>query len=135
MSSDIKKNECYPDDLLYTHSHEWVRVLDSGIAEIGITQYAHESLGELVYVELPGLNMHLSKAQACVIVESTKAASDVYSPLEGTVMEINESLKESPQIVNQSPYVSGWLFRLQIAHMEQLSDLLSAHAYFLAIKS
>ena len=118
-----------PTDLKYTSSHEWLRVESDGTATIGITAHAQEALGELVYVELPDVGRVLAAGEACVVVESTKAASDVYAPVAGTVTAINDALADAPQTVNDSPYDAGWMFKLTPADPSQAAGLLSAADY------
>jgi glycine cleavage system H protein len=118
-----------PSDLKYTTSHEWLRDNGDGTATIGITFPAQDALGELVYVELPAVGRSLDAGEACVVVESTKAASDVYAPVGGEVVAVNDALADAPQTVNESPYESGWLFRLKVADASELSGLLSAADY------
>ncbi len=102
-----------PAHLQYTSSHEWVRQEADGSLTIGITHYAQDHLGELVYVELPSVGSTLQAGTACAVVESTKAAADVYAPANGEVLAINEALAASPQTVNESPFDAGWLFRIK----------------------
>jgi glycine cleavage system H protein len=118
-----------PSDLKYTPSHEWLRDNGDGTATIGITFHAQDALGELVYVELPAVGRSLEAGEACVVVESTKAASDVYAPVSGEVVAVNDALADAPQTVNESPYETGWLFRLKLADASQLAGLLSAADY------
>jgi len=118
-----------PADLRYTSSHEWLRTEVDGTAAVGITFHAQDALGELVYVELPEVGRQLAQGEACVVVESTKAASDVYAPVSGEVVAVNAALAEAPQIVNESPYADGWLFRMRPSDPAQLDALLSADAY------
>jgi glycine cleavage system H protein len=103
----------FPADLRYTASHEWVRLESDGTLTIGITDLAQDSLGELVYVDLPALGKNVDAGDSCAVVESTKAASDVYAPVAGEVIATNEALSGAPQTVNESPYETGWLFRLK----------------------
>jgi len=118
-----------PGNLKYTASHEWLRDNGDGTATVGITFHAQDALGELVYVELPAPGRQLAAGEACVVVESTKAASDVYAPVAGEVVEVNGALADAPQTVNESPYEAGWLFRIRIADASQLAVLLSAADY------
>ena len=124
-----------PSDLRYTKSHEWVRQIKGGAVEIGITDHAQEALGDLVFVEVPEQGRALKAGDACAVVESVKAASDVYSPLAGTVSASNAALADKPELLNQDPYGQGWLFRLETG--ADTSALLSAAAYesFLADES
>lgn len=118
-----------PSDLKYTKSHEWIQADDDDICIIGITDLAQSLLGELVFVELPEVGATLSQGDECCVVESVKAASDVYAPLDGTVVEVNEALGENPDWVNEHPYDSGWLFKMKLSDADQLDDLLSADDY------
>ena len=118
-----------PSDLRYTSSHEWLRLEADGTATMGITFHAQDALGELVYVELPDVGRKLAQGESCVVVESTKAASDVYAPVAGEVLAVNPALAEAPQTVNESPYGNGWLFRMRPSEPAQIDALLSADAY------
>jgi glycine cleavage system H protein len=118
-----------PSDLRYTESHEWVRDNGDGTVTVGITEHAQEALGELVYAELPQPGRTVSKGEAVAVVESTKAASDVYAPIDGEVLEANDALGSAPQTVNEAPYAGGWLFRLKPADAAQLAALMDAAAY------
>lgn len=118
-----------PVDLKYTSSHEWLRDNGDGTATVGITFHAQEALGELVYVELPDSGRQVKAGEACVVVESTKAASDAYAPVDGEVVESNAALADAPQTVNEAPYTDGWLFRIRIKDPSQLAALLSAADY------
>lgn len=117
------------DNLLYTESHEWVRVDDDGTCTVGISDHAQEALGELVYVELPDVGDTLSRGDNCAVVESTKAASDVYAPLDGEVVAVNDALTDAPELVNQSAFGDGWLFRIKPSAPAQREELLSAADY------
>jgi glycine cleavage system H protein len=118
-----------PSDLKYTPSHEWVRANGDGTLTIGITTHAQDALGELVYVELPALGRKLAAGEACVVVESTKAASDVYAPVAGEVVAVNDSLSDTPQSVNEAPFAEGWIFKIKPANLGDADALLSAAAY------
>ena len=118
-----------PSDLRYTSSHEWLRLEADGTATVGITFHAQDALGELVYVELPEVGRRLAQGESCVVVESTKAASDVYARGAGEVLAINPALAEAPQTVNESPYGDGWLFRMRPSDPSQIDALLDAGAY------
>lgn len=118
-----------PNELHYTKSHEWVDVAGDGTVTVGVTDYAQQALGDLVFVELPEVGGNLDAGDACAVVESVKAASDVYAPLAGEVVEINELLVESPELVNEDPYGEGWLFKLSVADDDAVDKLLSADAY------
>jgi len=118
-----------PADLKYTRSHEWLKVLPEGIVEIGISDHAQESLGDLVFVELPEVGRSLAAGEACAVVESVKAASDIYAPVAATVVAINVQLAESPELINQDPYGRGWIMRLKPTAQGADSGLLSALDY------
>jgi len=118
-----------PEKLRYTASHEWVEDHGDGTVSVGITGVATEQLGELVYVELPKPGKNLARGAACAVVESTKAASDVYAPVSGEVVAVNEALSDSPQQVNSAPYAGGWLFKLKLSDRGELGALLDAQAY------
>lgn len=118
-----------PSELKYTVSHEWVRDEGDGTVTIGITDHAQELLGDLVFVELPEVGADLTAGDACCVVESVKAASDVYSPVTGEVIEVNEALLEAPEIINDSAFDDGWLFKVQLSAEVELDDLLDADAY------
>lgn len=123
-----------PSELKYTQSHEWLRVEDDGLVTVGITDHAQELLGDLVFVELPEVETEYVAGDECCVVESVKAASDVYMPISGEVVEINESLLDEPETINSSPYDSGWLFRLRpsddgFEEMEEFDELLDAESY------
>jgi glycine cleavage system H protein len=105
-------SELIPDDLQYTKSHEWVRKLPNGQLEIGITDHAQASLGDLVFVEVPQLERKVQADEACAVVESVKAASDVYSPVAGRIVGRNEDLAQKPELLNSDPYGAGWLMRV-----------------------
>jgi|SRR6185437_9868979 len=115
-------------DKRYTRDHEWVQ-LDGDIATVGITHHAQEQLGELVFVELPELEREVVAAEACAVVESSKAASDVYAPLAGKVVEINETIVEDPTIVNSDPEGEGWFFRLELDDPASFEELMDQDAY------
>lgn len=126
-----------PADLKYTKSHEWVRSSQNGALEIGITDHAQSALGDLVFVEVPDVGRTLKAGEACAVVESVKAASDVYSPLAGKVTANNGALAAKPELLNEDPYGAGWLFRLESSASLNDAALLSAGAYekFLAEES
>jgi glycine cleavage system H protein len=117
-----------PADLKYADSHEWMRAEPDGTITIGITDHAQAALGDLVFIELPAVSRTLKEGEACAIVESVKAASDVYAPLAGEVVAVNDSLTGSPEKLNEDPY-GAWLFRLKPAHTDALAKMLDAAAY------
>ncbi len=115
-------------DTRYTKDHEWVR-LDGEIATVGITDHAQQQLGELVFIELPELERDVAAGEACAVVESVKAASDVYSPLAGRTAEINETIVEGPEIVNNDAEGEGWFFRLELDDVDSFEELMDQDAY------
>jgi glycine cleavage system H protein len=118
-----------PTELTYTRSHEWLRQLPDGYVEVGISDHAQQALGDLVFVELPEIGRALAAQEACVVVESVKAASDVYAPVAGSVVAVNQQLAKEPELINQDPYGRGWIMRLKPAGPVSGSDLLSASDY------
>ncbi len=118
-----------PGNLKYSEEHEWVRLEDDGSVVIGITDHAQEALGELVYVEQPDDGADLAKGDACIVIESVKAASDVYAPISGKLAATNEALADEPELVNQSPYEDGWLVRIDPTDPAELDELMDADAY------
>ena len=118
----------YPSDLKYHAEHDWARI-DGDIATMGITWYAQEQLGDLVYVELPALGSEVKKGAEAAVVESVKAASDVYAPVSGQVSAVNEKLASEPGLVNSDPMGNGWLFKIKIADASELDGLMDEAAY------
>ena len=118
-----------PGDLQYTRSHEWVRGLPDGLVEVGITDHAQAALGDLVFVEVPQVDTLVSAGEACAVVESVKAASDVYSPVSGRIVASNGELAERPELLNHDPYGAGWLMRVQREPSAPAGALLSAAEY------
>lgn len=118
-----------PADLRYTESHEWVRTRADGSVEIGITDHAQHALGDLVFVEVPEAGRNLEAGVACAVVESVKAASDVYAPVAGQVVERNAALADTPELINQDAYGAGWMMRLKPKNAAEVSALLDAAAY------
>jgi glycine cleavage system H protein len=118
-----------PDDLRYAKSHEWVRDNGDGTVTIGITDHAQEALGDLVYVEVPQVGKRVDAGEACAVVESVKAASDIYSPVGGEVVETNEALGDAPETVNEDAYGEGWIFKLRTDDEQELDGLLDADGY------
>lgn len=118
-----------PADLKYTKSHEWLKLNADGTAVIGITDHAQDQLGDMVYVEVPDTGRSLAAGEACAVVESVKAASDVYAPVAGEVLEGNAGLADAPESVNQDPYGSGWLLKMKVADAAAVAGLLDAASY------
>ncbi len=123
-----------PKELGYRDTHEWVRNEGDGTVTVGITDYAQDSLGDIVYVELPAIDDELETGQEAGVVESVKAASDIYAPVAGTVIAINAALEENPEIINASPYGDGWFYRLQVTDDSELDTLLDADSYLKAVE-
>ncbi len=118
-----------PVELKYAKTHEWARTNDDGSVTVGISDNAQDQLGDMVFIELPEVGQTVSAEEACAVVESVKAASDVYAPLGGEVLEVNEALVDSPETVNADAYGEGWLFRLQPADAEEMAGLMDGEAY------
>jgi len=117
-----------PSDRRYTKEHEWVRVEDN-MGTVGITDYAQDQLGDIVYVDLPSPGTHVKQLEKLGEIESVKAVSDLYSPVSGEVVEVNQGVNDRPELVNQSPYEEGWLVRLRLADPAELDNLLTAKQY------
>ncbi|MCM2130727.1 glycine cleavage system protein GcvH [Larsenimonas rhizosphaerae] len=118
-----------PENLLYSDSHEWVLDNGDGTITLGITDHAQSALGDVVFVELPEVGQAIEAGEEFGVIESVKAASDLYAPLTGDVIAVNESLEDAPESVNESPYEDAWLIKVKLSDQEELSDLLSATAY------
>ncbi len=118
-----------PNDLKFAKTHEWARIEDNGSIRVGISDNAQSQLGDMVYIELPEIGQVLAAGDSAAVVESVKAASDVYSPIAGEVIGINETLETSPELVNQSPYSDGWLYLVNASSSDATADLLSADDY------
>lgn len=118
-----------PDDLRYTQSHEWLRDNGDGTVTVGITDHAQEALGDLVYVELPKVGTKISVEEACGVVESVKSASDLYAPLAGEILEVNEALSDSPEQINADPYGEGWIYQMTPESGSDLEALMDAVSY------
>jgi glycine cleavage system H protein len=118
----------YPSDLRYTKDHEWVRV-EGTVGVVGITHHAQDALGDIVHVELPAVGKKVTKGGAAAEVESVKAVSEVFSPLSGTVLEVNGGLDGNESLINSDPHGEGWLFKIEIEKSEELADLMDAAAY------
>lgn len=124
----------FPENLKYSKEHEWV-ALDGARARVGITDYAQDALGDIVYVQLPAVGLAVVANATCAEVESTKSVSDIYAPASGTVVEVNNSLGDSPETVNQDPYGAGWIFTLELSDPSQVDALLDAAAYKALVES
>ena len=119
----------FAEDRYYLETHEWAKLEGDGIVVVGISDHAQEALGDVVFVELPELDIELEAKSEVGVVESVKAASDIYSPVSGVICAINEQLEESPEIVNDSPYDQGWFFKIRASDIEELASLLPAEKY------
>lgn len=118
-----------PADLKYVASHEWLKLEDNGIITVGITDHAQDLLGDVVFVELPEVGREVSADEEIAVVESVKAASDVYAPIAGEIVEINDELVDSPELANEDPYGKAWFFKIKPANVVDYDDLLSAEEY------
>jgi len=118
-----------PADLKYTESHEWVQENGDGTATVGITDHAQDALGDLVFVEVPEMGKQFAAKDACAVVESVKAASDIYCPVSGEIVEVNEALDGAPETINSDPYGEGWIFRVSLTDAGELNGLLDASGY------
>ena len=118
-----------PGDLKFLKSHEWARVEDNGTVTVGISDHAQGLLGDLVYVELPNVGDHVEAGNACAVVESVKAASDVYAPVSGKVVAVNAALSDKPEAINEDAYGEGWIFVIEAEEPDQLNELLSPDDY------
>ena len=118
-----------PSNLKFLESHEWARLEEDGTVTVGISDHAQELLGDIVFVELPDIGKEVTQSGDTAIVESVKAASDVYSPLSGEITEINEALIDNPEIINTSPYENGWFFKIKPQDISEMDKLLDAKAY------
>ncbi len=118
----------YPSDLKYSKEHEWVR-MNGNIAEIGVTVFAQESLGDVVFVELPAVGSSVVQFEKFGEIESVKAVSDLFSPVEGTIVEVNSAATDSPEVVNEEPYGIGWLIKVELSNTDQLDALMDATSY------
>jgi len=118
-----------PGDLKYTKTHEWIQIMDDGTVTVGISDHAQDLLGDMVFIELPELDASYNAGDDCAVVESVKAASDIYSPISGEVIEINESLTDAPELVNKAPYGEGWIFKMRVEDSGEIENLMSASEY------
>lgn len=124
MADDIT----YPENLLYTSDHEWV-ALDGSVATVGITGYAQDALGDIVFVQLPETGSEVTAGTECGEVESTKSVSELFAPVTGTVTEVNTALDDTPELVNSDPYGEGWMFRVELSDPSEAEGLINAHEY------
>ena len=118
-----------PDDLKYTEGHEWLRMEDDFSGVCGITDYAQEQLTDIVFVELPEVNIEVNQGEQVAVVESVKAVSDVYSPVAGKIIGINNELEDSPELINNDPYGDGWIFKIDVKDSAEIVDLMNSDEY------
>lgn len=119
----------YPQELRYSKDHEWVRVEGKNLARVGITSYAQEELGDVVFVDLPQVGDEVDAGQGFATVESVKAVSDIYAPVSGKIVEVNQALADHPELINESPYEKGWIAVIEMSAPQELEDLMDADAY------
>lgn len=119
----------FSGDLHYAKSHEWVRIEDDGTVTVGISDHAQEALGDVVFVELPEIDAGIEAGAEAGVVESVKAASDIYAPISGTIIAINSILEDAPETVNTAPYADGWFFKMQPSNLEEVQQLMDVNAY------
>ena len=119
----------YPDDLRYSSEHEWARIEDGGVVEVGITHYAQDTLGDVVFVELPEVGSQVGQFDKFGEIESVKAVSDLFAPVSGTVTEINDKLEQAPEMVNSDPYGDGWIMKVELDDPSELNSLMDAATY------
>jgi len=124
----LSKQYRVPEDLLYTETHEWIKV-EGDVGTVGITDYAQDQLHDIVYVDLPEIGKNVKKGEIVLEIESVKAVAEVYSPVTGKILEINELLNDSPEVINESPYEDGWLFKIKIENKDELGSLVSPEEY------
>jgi glycine cleavage system H protein len=122
----------FPEDLKYSKEHEWVLV-EGSVATVGITDFAQDQLGDIVFVELPAVGDKVSKEDAFGVVESVKAVSDIYAPVSGKVLEVNDDLPENPEMLNEDSYGDGWIIKIEMSDREELDDLMTAAEYELYV--
>ncbi|MFK8013115.1 MAG: glycine cleavage system protein GcvH [Marinicellaceae bacterium] len=116
------------DNFKYTESHEWIEQLENGNIRVGITEHAQSALGDIVFVELPEEDTYVT-GDECGVVESVKTASDIYAPIAGTVVAVNDALEDAPELINESPYDDGWIFEMEVDNADDMKDLMSAEEY------
>ncbi|MAZ39350.1 MAG: glycine cleavage system protein H [Legionellales bacterium] len=118
-----------PSELRYVKSHEWTSMEEDGVVTVGVTEHAQSLLGDLVFVELPEVGTIVSAGDESGVVESVKAASDIYAPVSGEIIEVNENLSDSPELINSDPYGDGWIFKIQLSEVCEMDNLLTADEY------
>jgi len=129
VTNGNKEEIMYPNDYYYSQDHEWIKVEDGQIGVVGITDFAQKQLGDVVYVELPEVGTQLEFHQTLGVVESVKAVSDIYSPVSGEVVEVNQALNDNPELINEDPHGQGWIVKIKIKDESELQKLMSATEY------
>jgi len=124
-----------PNELKYSKSHEWIKDQGEGIFSIGITDHAQDQLGDMVYVELQEVGLTMKAGEECAVVESVKAASEIFMPISGEIVEVNAGLSDTPEAINQDPYSAGWLLKVKASQVEEIQSLLDSKAYSAFIES
>ncbi|MEN3038444.1 MAG: glycine cleavage system protein GcvH [Candidatus Kryptonium sp.] len=119
----------FPENLKYTKEHEWIKIEDDSIGVVGITDYAQSELGDIVYVDLPTIGKTVKQLESFGTIEAVKAVSDLFSPVSGEIIEVNEKLKDSPDLINKDPYGEGWIIKIRLKDLSELNNLLSAEDY------
>jgi len=122
------------DNLYFASTHEWARELDNDIIEVGISDFAQQALGDVVYLEMPEVGKSVSATDECCSVESVKAASGIYAPVSGEIVAVNDQLDEDPELLNESPYQDGWIFRIQASDLSELENLMNEQAYLAQVE-
>lgn len=117
------------EHLLYTKEHEWINIEDDGVATIGISEYAQQALGDITYVELPDVDQEVEQFEEFASIESVKAATDIFSPMSGRIIEVNSALENKPEMINKSPYEKGWIAKIEINDLDEKSNLMTATEY------
>lgn len=117
------------EDLRYTRDHEWISYPEGGVSKVGISDYAQQQLGDIVYVEFPDPPQEVSQGESCATLESVKAASDIYAPVSGIIQEVNSDLEDNPQLLNQSPLDEGWIYKIKVEQESDLDELMDYEAY------
>lgn len=117
------------EHLLYTKEHEWINIEDDGYATIGISEYAQQALGDITYVELPDVGQEVEQFEEFASIESVKAATDIFSPMSGKIIEINSALENKPELINKSPYEKGWIAKIEVSDLDEKSNLMTAAEY------
>jgi glycine cleavage system H protein len=124
----------YPEELMYNHEHTWLKMETGDLGQVGITQYAQEQLKQVVFVELPEVGIHVTHMQPFGMIESVKATNDLFAPVTGTVVEVNDALRDEPELVNEDPYEKGWMIVIRLSNPREVDKLISASEYTALVK-